>query len=161
MSKTLEDLLARTVATSGGCREWRGSRGWDGSRGDYPRVRDGGRQILVHRLAWILSHPDESPPAVVRHLCNNPPCLAPEHLAAGTQFDNMQDCIRAGRFTPPGLSAKGIGNARAILTEDDVYEIRRLAGSGEAQNILAAEFGVSTSTINGIVQGRTWRHLED
>jgi hypothetical protein len=41
---------------------------------------------------------------VGRHLCNNPPCINPEHLAGGTLRTNTRDMVRSGRFRHPQMS---------------------------------------------------------
>lgn len=52
----------------------------------------------AHRFAWALENlalPPKS--AVVRHLCDNPPCCNPRHLLLGSQQDNVQDMVDRGR----------------------------------------------------------------
>lgn len=154
--KTLEDLMARTILTPGGCREWQGGTTNDG----YGLVRDGrGNRLPVHRLVWIFLHPDEEPPPVVRHSCNNPPCCESTHLLGGTVMDNVHDSMRSGTFVAPGSLSRGAERRNAKLTDDQVIELRRRAASGERQTELAAEMGVAASTVNNIVAGRQWRHL--
>lgn len=46
----------------------------------------------------------------------------------------------------------------AILTEDDVYDIR---ASNDSLNVLAARFGVTRSNIWMIKHRRSWKHLEE
>lgn len=56
----------------------------------------------------------------IRHKCDNPACVNPNHLEPGTQKQNMQDASKRGRLNPISLKnlrpgAKGIlgaGNAR-------------------------------------------------
>lgn len=59
-------------------------------------------------------------------------------------------------------SHKGVRNAKAKLTEEDVKEIRRLfkPRSREFGTVaLGRKFGVSDATIGLIVRGNNWRHL--
>lgn len=52
---------------------------------------------------------------------------------------------------------KGTDNIRNRLTEDDVLEIYN--NTELTQHGLAKKFGVSQSTINHILKGRTWKWL--
>jgi hypothetical protein len=52
--------------------------------------------------------------------------------------------------------SKGVSHYCAKLTEADVREIRLRS---ESLRLMAAKYGVTKSTISGIVQGRTWRHV--
>jgi hypothetical protein len=62
-------------------------------------IKDGERKTLaaVHRLAheaWVGPVVDGK---VVMHLCDNPGCVNPDHLALGSQSKNLKDARRKGR----------------------------------------------------------------
>ena len=44
------------------------------------------------------------------------------------------------------------------LTEDEVREIRVRLRDGEAQRVLAADYGVRAATISGINRGLSWKN---
>ena len=87
---------------------------------------------------------------LVRHKCNVPTCVNPEHLEVGTHQDNMNDKVRAGRQHFP----KGEKNGRAILTKEKVLDI--LSRKGQTLRELADEFGVSQRQISNILRGESW-----
>jgi len=93
-------------------------------------------------------------PEVVRHKCDNPRCINPDHLEGGTQKDNMQDCVRRKRL---GDSRNfGSANGRTVLTSEDVRAIRKLYVKGSREygsTALAKQFGVGTSQIHRVVKG--------
>ena len=118
----------------------------------YGMVKRGGKVWLAHRWAYAqehcLSH-DEMKGVVVRHTCDNPACVNPAHLLAGTQADNVQDMIDRGR------QAKG-ESKQHVLKDADVQYIRencvpRSRTHGCVQ--MAQRFGVSHSLVKQIMQG--------
>jgi hypothetical protein len=51
---------------------------------------------------------------------------------------------------------QGASNSNAKLTEQNVYDIRRLYEAGYSQRGLSRDFGVSRATIQDIVHGKSW-----
>lgn len=85
------------VDTSGGpdaCWPWTGSRQ---GRGGYGIVEWRGRPTRAHRLAYTLAVGTIPDGLYICHRCDVPACCNPIHLYAGTQFDNMRDCVERGR----------------------------------------------------------------
>ncbi len=78
-----------------------------------------------------------------------------ENLAWGTVAENHDD------KRVHGTVARGSRQGSAILDEAAVREIKaRLAGGATAM-ALAAEFGVSRSTVDAIKHGRNWAHVKE
>lgn len=61
------------------------------------------KKHLAHRWALRASGVDLRDDQVVLHSCDNPPCVNPAHLRAGTQRDNVLDAKAKGRLNLDGL----------------------------------------------------------
>lgn len=90
---------------------------------------------------------------VVRHRCDNPSCVRPDHLILGTQKDNVEDCVRRKRRA----DKKGSKNGFSKLTEDQVRTIKK---DPRVQTVIAADYGVGQSTIAAIKSGQNWSHIK-
>jgi hypothetical protein len=136
------------------CIEWHLYRNKDG----YGTVSyRGKRGVRAHRLAYVRAKGidiDDIEGMVVRHKCDNPGCVNPDHLEIGTQKDNMQDAIARGRKAM--FRGSELGSSK--LTESDIPAIRRLMASGVRQERIGEMFGVSQNVISQIKRGRIWRH---
>lgn len=120
----------------------------------YGYTSVGGRSCLLHRKVYADAHGLDvfTMGGVVRHSCDNPRCINPDHLSLGTQSDNIQDAVRRGRHNP----ARGERSGSAKLTAADVRFIRE---STLKQQELANMFGVRQGTISRIKGGSRWAHL--
>jgi hypothetical protein len=63
---------------------------------------------------------------------------------------------------PPYLTdAVGSERRGAKLTEQDVVQIRKMSKDGTGARKIAASFGVCTTSIRNIKDGKTWAHVRD
>jgi hypothetical protein len=63
----------------------------------YGRVGFNGKVQYAHRVAYQLEVGPIPEGAHILHSCDNPPCVNPAHLRAGTRSDNMRDKVARGR----------------------------------------------------------------
>lgn len=157
MPKTdLERFMSRVEKTDG-CWLWMGTQNGDG----YGRFILGGQRVVAHRAMWIMVHGPLSQNLNVCHHCDNRQCVNPDHLFAGTQSENMLDCVAKGRHPSyrgqPGLSGERHPGAR--LTEALVDQIRNKAASGVTERVLAEEYGISAGHVYRIVARKQWTHV--
>jgi hypothetical protein len=96
-------------------------------------------------------------PEVVMHICDNPRCINPKHLVAGTWALNNKDRASKGR------SAKTRVDARK-LSPEQVHEIlsrythsRSTKPNPNGISALANEFKVDTNTIYKIVEQKGYK----
>lgn len=86
--------LTARVLVSDGCWEWTGSR----NRQGYGRFSyEGGRFVFAHRYMFELFFGQIPQGMLVCHRCDNPSCVRPEHLFAGSARDNALDREAKGR----------------------------------------------------------------
>lgn len=132
-----------------GCWEWNGSRIWS----EYGRVMHDGVATSTHRLSYRAFHGEIADGMVVRHKCDNPPCMNPDHLELGTHIQNTADMLERGR------RPIGEGQGRVGVTAEQVVTIRQRAEAGESRGSIAADLGIKKDTVHNIVSGRTWKWL--
>lgn len=127
----------------------------------YAGVTRNGVHCRLHRLVYCESKGislNDIKGYSVRHTCDNPKCINPEHLVIGTHAENMRDKVARGRCYEP----KGEKHAAAKLTENDVKWIREnyvKGSSSHGVSALASLFDVARGTIRFVIQGKTWGHI--
>ncbi len=149
--------------TDSNCWEWKGV-----INSGYGQLSVKGKRILAHRfsLQTFLKRSITST-LEVRHLCNNPICINPEHLKEGTHSENMNDMVISNRQAKgkilsdrlkgiPHPKTTGSKNGRAKLTEEDVINIRN---SSESYASLSRHYGMSKKHIGDIVLHKSWKTL--
>jgi hypothetical protein len=141
-----EDIRARFLAkVQTGCHIWTGAK----LHGGHGTLKVNGKNMQAHRISYEMTNGPIPAVMVVRHKCDVPACVNPDHLEIGTQGENVRDRDERKR-TPYGAT-----HYRAILTEEAVAVIR---GSDEPGVELARRYGVTDSAISQIRSGRLWKH---
>lgn len=148
-SLSLEDRLRLDYAVdSNECWVWTGTT----TRG-YGTVNWKGFDGYAHRAAYLVWVGEIPEGLLVRHKCDNRPCINPAHLELGTHEDNMEDAVSRGRTN------KGSSNPQAKLNEEIVLEMRRQYSEGVSQAEIGRAFGVSQTVAGRAINGKTWRHV--
>jgi hypothetical protein len=138
-------------AEVGACWIWAGNK----PDGRYGHFSVGGKVVKAHRWLHELLHGPIGDGLVVRHHCDNPQCVNPDHLAIGTPQQNTADMLLRGR----GADRRGEKHPLVRLTEDDVRTIRSLRAGGATETALATKFGVGRGQIGKITRRENWKHV--
>lgn len=133
------DKMESYSSLEGDCWVWQRGRTSDGYGQVYARAKV---MSHVHRVSFWLSH-NQAETQIVRHICHNPPCWNPAHLISGSQSDNVNDSIRAGRWSYHGK----------ILNPQERSLARELWSTGYfSQREIALILGVSQPTVGSVVR---------
>lgn len=106
------------------------------------------KQEKAHRVSWELFNGRIQDGLMIRHRCDTPNCVNPNHLQLGTHDDNMRDMVARGR------SCARSKNPNCKLSEADVALV---LCSQERAPSLAAKFGVHPETIRRIRRNENWK----
>jgi len=137
MSKdTLKKILERTVTIPAlGCMEWTGCLNTDG----YARMSfKGNSNIKVHRLVYQLTRNINIDGKIVRHSCDNPTCVNPEHLVIGTVQQNVGDRVERGR-------------SRGHVVDEDTFKIKTLRNYGASYKDIASHLNIKPKRVEYIL----------
>lgn len=138
---TSKGIFGRVRETSDGCWEFFGC---NLQSKPYPAVVLRKKAYRLSRLFWIIFNGGELSREVhICHTCDNPRCINPKHLVAGTNALNQEDCTRKGR--------------RGVLGMDKARAIRALRADGASLDELAATYNVGVAAICAVVEGRSWK----
>lgn len=147
-----------------GCWNWHKSKNKKGyGHTAYNHIRS----YSAHRASYKIFNGEIPESMVVRHKCDNPACVNPEHLELGTHQDNADDKVKRGR------QSKGTSSGRTKLTEGDIIEMRVLYKyyltkrkskkckiySKYSTIGLSKMFQIGISTVDSIVRGESWKHV--
>ena len=146
------------------CLEWNGTL----DKAGYGRIHvkkhhetGTGRNFFAHRVNYAIEtgeilDPDE----FILHQCHNRLCCNVDHFEIGNHNANMDDLANSRRIA-------GENNPRSKVSQADVYEILELYYYGDIDNnnpytvkeivSLFSDTGITSSAINDIVSGRTWK----
>jgi hypothetical protein len=89
----------------------------------YGTVQINGKIWKAHRLSYILFIGPIPEGLNILHTCDNRCCINPGHLYAGTQKDNVKDCMERGRRGKVGSKQK--------ITDEQIIEIKAFLEIGK------------------------------
>ena len=157
-SPTLEKRFWPKVKKGGPdeCWEWQGSLDGHG----YGKISSFRNQspYRAHRVSYFLHHGHLSRSLDVCHRCDNPKCVNPAHLFAGTHAENMADLAKKGYANDLAKGKPGELNNSAKLTLKDVSEIKKQLALGVTARAIAKNYPVCPSMIRRIATGKAWRN---
>lgn len=152
---TLADLRQRChVDADTGCWHWRGSCG---ELGAMVHLSGGQRPINGRRAALILAGvPVAGKWTRAKACCHSFDCVAPGHAIAETRLEWRRAGVAKGRFGGNVEGLRRVALSQRRLTLEQAEAIRADA-AGMSQRQLGAKYGVSQSTVGGILAGRIYR----
>lgn len=142
------EKFMKNVEKTNYCWLWRGCTDKRG----YGLFHHNGLKIYAHRYSLIVHSETALPPeGIVRHICDNPLCVNPDHLLSGTHQDNVMDRVIRNR------SAKGEKHGRSIFTRRMVRMIKKYPDI--PISVFADIFRMKYETVKKIREGKNWQHI--
>jgi hypothetical protein len=137
------------------CWLWQGTILGKPPSGGYGRLKVGKLSLKAHRISYELVFGAIPDGLGVLHSCDNPPCVNPAHLFAGTNHQNVLDSVAKGRHFV-GDPRPADRNGTSKLSWLDIDDIRIRAKAGENQRLIAASHRISQSSVSRIVNQVVW-----
>lgn len=119
----------------------------------YCHFRFRGKDVRAHRLIFEECFGEIPKGLVVRHKCDVPSCVNPEHLELGTHKENMKDRDIRGR------GAMGEKNGRSAIDSDQVRKIKKMLNSGITIREISKLYELSFTTVWRIKKSILWKHI--
>lgn len=129
------------VNRAGSCWVWTSQL-----RGGYGLFRLNRKIVSAHRLSYYMHYGKIDEALQVRHTCDNPPCVNPEHLLQGTAKTNSDDKFSRGR---------GQGN----LSDEQVLAMRNEPVTSTMVRDIAAKYNISRPQARAVLVGEVYQHL--
>lgn len=133
----------------GPCWEWGGGRDRDGY-GVCAQTRMG----KAHRLAFRTWVGPIGEGKVIRHRCDNPPCINPHHLEIGSTQENDRDRVERGR------AASWENSIHRKYPVRTVRKVKRMLNEGASMNTISDTLGPSRKLVKFISDGSQWATLD-
>lgn len=161
-------LFWKKVDKTEACWIWNGARH---HRGNYGMVKINRRMKIASRISLQISIGALGPDECALHRCDNPPCVNPDHLFAGTPYENIKDKIKKGRANyakgeahwtrrrPDLIKLKSTPD-RSEISEQTVRSIREAwISGGLTQGQVARIFGVTQGRTHAIIARKTFKDI--
>lgn len=151
MKKSIRERFEEKFRKTEGCWIWESAKLSTG----YGIFSINNTTVYAHRVSYEL-YKEKIPDAkLVRHTCDNPSCVNPLHLIAGTYVENSKDMYERGR----DRNLIGEDCSSALLKNDQIKDIRILIAAKAPMAWIDRQYGLSNGGTANIRDGRTWSHI--
>lgn len=141
-----DEAFLELVKITPRCWLWQGAKSSTG----YGNFHNDG----AHRIVFLLANGELPEGKWILHHCDNPGCVNPSHLYAGTHADNMRDAAERKRWP----YHKGEKSWYHKLNNQKVLAIRRYRNKLSA-NKVAKMFDTSPTNVYLIWERKRWAHI--
>jgi hypothetical protein len=129
---------------------------WSQTSMGYGNLTYRKKSYYAHRCSFEEMNGDGSSVGYqVRHRCDNPSCVNPDHLIKGSPVENYADAKGRGRLNV----AFGERSGKAVLTTELVIAMRSQAASGLSIKEISELFDANRNTVESCLIGGTWGHI--
>lgn len=129
-----------------GCWLWIGSS----ANGGYGQIKNSGKKVLAHRVAWMIRHGSIPDSVDVLHRCDVPCCVNPDHLFLGTDFENQRDSYSKGRGHFQRVDPRAIHKTYKISQ----HVVSEIVNSSDTLKTISERYGISVSYACNLRAGR-------
>lgn len=139
-----------SVAGDDECWNWNGAK----NKGyGFLSSQRGKAPYKAHRISYLIHKGALNDGMVIRHKCDNPSCVNPNHLEQGTQKQNANDMVCRGRMNK--ASFKNLqGNHVKALNADGLRQCLELRANGFSYKAIGEKLGINSSTVGLYIRGK-------
>lgn len=140
MKSIEERIMEKVIVSESGCWIFTGGKNKAGYGNIFVK-RIGKRNMLTmpHRAMYRIYKGDIPEGCHICHVCDNPSCVNPDHLFAGTQKDNIKDMYDKNRFSQGKTHSERIksGWTEEVRKKQSEFMFKRTAIEKKAKITIA------------------------
>ena len=143
--KTIDERFWEKVEKTLTCWIWTANRHPKG----YGKFSINGKSTPAHHYSYSQINGPVPKGLDLMHLCDNPPCVNPDHLRPGTRSENMRHAVEVGRCL----------GANTVLNPNRALLIKNLYKSGIRPKQISVALGIHIQTVCNVTSGHRWKNV--